>query len=136
MNVFGAAQCVQDHTGANRGVGDTINQDEGAGGAVVGEGIEGNRRPRRDVADADLVHLKRLGRLVGKVVHVDPVFQVGDGGTGLVGLGAQNVGAAGQQRMLVEPDDVGRELIRDLGPCRRRNQHVAAKPRPHRQARA
>ena len=52
----------------------------------------------RDVADADLVHLQRLGRLAGEIVDVDAVLQLGDRGARLVGLGAQQVGAAGQQR--------------------------------------
>ena len=54
---------------------------------------------RRNVADADLVHFERLGRLVREVVDVDAVFELGDRCAGLVGLGAQDVGAAGHQRM-------------------------------------
>ena len=36
-----------DHAGADRGVGDAVDQDEGAGGAVLGKGVEGDRRLRR-----------------------------------------------------------------------------------------
>ena len=127
VDVFGASQRMQDHAGANGGVCDAVDQDEGAGRAVLGEGIEGDRGPRREVADADLVEVERLRRLMREIVDVDPVFQIGDGGAHLVGLGAQDIGAAGQQRLLIEPDDVGGELIGDLRTCGRRHQHVAAR---------
>ena len=64
-----------DHAGADRGIGEAVDQDESAGGAVVAIGIEGDRRLGGDVADADLVHVERLGRLVGEIVDVDLVLE-------------------------------------------------------------
>ena len=127
MDVRGTAQRVEDHAGADRGVGQPVDQHERAGHLVFGEGIEGERRLHRDVADADLVEFQRLCRLVGEIVDVDPVFQLGDRGVDLVRLGAHQIGAARQKRVFVEPDDVGGELVGDVGPGFRRHQHVAAR---------
>ena len=117
---------MHDHAGANRMVGDAVDKNECAGRLVFRVRVERNRRLCRDVADADLVQFQRLRGLAGKGIDVDTVLQIGDRSVGLVRLCSQNVGSPRQQRLLVEPDDLRRELVGHLGPPAGRNQHVAA----------
>ena len=66
--------------GADRVVGQPVDEDEAAGVAVVGVGIERRSAGRGEVADADLVELERLGREVLEGVDVDLVLGLGDRG--------------------------------------------------------
>ncbi len=69
VDVLGAAQGEAQHPGADRVVGDAIDEDEPAGVAVHLVRIEGDRRDRaRQLADADLVELERRGRQCSRLL--------------------------------------------------------------------
>ena len=51
-----------DHAGADGAVGEAIDDDEGAGLAVLGVRVEGDRRGRRDVAKGDVVERRASSR--------------------------------------------------------------------------
>ncbi len=78
VDVGGAAQREVDQARARGGVGGAVDQDEGAGVAVLGVGVEGDRRRGGEVAEADLVQPQRLGGIVLQRVDVDPVLQIRD----------------------------------------------------------
>ena len=62
MDVGRAAQRELDHSGADRLVGVTVDDDEGAGLAVDLVGVEDDRHRGREVAEADLVDGERTAR--------------------------------------------------------------------------
>ena len=66
--------------GADRGVGEAVDQDEAARVAVLGVGIEGDRLGRVEIAEADFVELQRLAGDVLERVDVDLVLELGDRG--------------------------------------------------------
>ena len=50
---------VEDHAGADRAVGQAVDDDERAGRAIAAVGVEADRLAERDRAAADLVQLQR-----------------------------------------------------------------------------
>ena len=60
MHVGRAPQPMRDHARGRGLVGGAIDQDEAAGVAIVGIGVEGDRHGRRDIAEADLVERRAL----------------------------------------------------------------------------
>ena len=62
VDVGAAAQPERDHAGADGVIGETVDDDEGAGPAVLVVGIEGDRQAGRQVADRDIVELERRCR--------------------------------------------------------------------------
>ena len=61
MDIGGAPQAVGDEPGRHGRIGITVDQDEGAGGAIFLIGIERDRRRRGKVAEADFVERQRFG---------------------------------------------------------------------------
>ena len=76
MDVGGAAEREVDHAGRDRRVGEAVDQDEAAGVAVLGIGVEGDRLGGREVDEADLVQLQHLRGDVLERIDVEPVFQL------------------------------------------------------------
>ena len=60
MDIGGAAQAEIDHAGADRGVGEAVDQDEAAGIAIVAIGIEGQRLGQGEIGIADFVERQGL----------------------------------------------------------------------------
>jgi hypothetical protein len=79
MDILRAAQREVQHPGANRAVGDLVDQDEAAQRAVVGIGLEHDRLVGRQFGHADRVEFQRLGRKMLHRVDVDRVFGLLDG---------------------------------------------------------
>ena len=115
-----------DHARSDRAVGDPVDQDEVAGVAVVRIGIEGGRPVEAEVREADLVHVELLGRPPGTGVHVEPVLQFRH--RCRVGRRSQShdVGPARQHRRLVQPYEIGGELVGKMGRLLASGQEIAA----------
>ena len=127
MDIGRAAQAVGDHARRRGFVGEAVDQDEGAGLAVVGIGIEGDRHRRREIAEADLVERQRLGGELLQRVDVDAMLQFGDRRGRRLGADLHEIGAAGQQLLRAHPDDMRGELIGDFRPRVGLREHVAAR---------
>ena len=127
MHVGRAPQPMRDHARRRRLVGLAVDQDEGAGLAIVGVGIEGDRRRRREIAEADLVELEALGGELVECVDVDAVLELGDLRRHGAGADLHQIRAAGQHRVGAHPDEMRGELVGDLRPARRMRKHVAAR---------
>jgi hypothetical protein len=67
MDVAGASQTEGDHPGAGRLVREAVDQDEGAGIAIGGVGVERHRRRGRQIAEPDLVEAQGLSARCAKV---------------------------------------------------------------------
>jgi hypothetical protein len=74
VDVLRAAERKVDHADADRVVRAPVDDDEGPRLAIARIRIKGDRRARRDIAEADLVELQRLARHVFKRVDVDLVL--------------------------------------------------------------
>ncbi|MND74614.1 hypothetical protein D3C80_662110 [compost metagenome] len=126
VHVLRAAQGEVQHAGADRAVAQPVDDDEAAGVAVVGVGIEGDRPVQVQVADADAVEFQGLGRQVLQAVHIDPVLEVGAAHADGAATDLHQVRAPGQHRLFVHPHQGRLELV---GHRRRRvgqGEHVAA----------
>ena len=76
---FLADNAVEDHACAHRDVGQTVDDDEGTGGAVAVVGVEGNGPVQGDMGAAEFVELQGVGvaGLLAQVVDVHLVAQFG-----------------------------------------------------------
>ena len=108
-------------------VGEAVDQDEGAGLAVLGVGIEGDGDAGREIAEADLVEASVAAGQMLERVDVDLVLEGCDLRPAPSGAEPQQIGAAGQQRLFGHPQQMRGELIGDLGPRAGRDQNVAAR---------
>ena len=106
---------------------DAVDQDEGAGLAVLDVGVEGDRRRGGEIAEADLVERQRLRRQLVEIVDVDAVLELGHRGGRRPRADLHQIGAAGQHRLVAHPDEMGGELVGDFGPAVGRREHVAAR---------
>ena len=127
MDVGGAPQAEQDRARAHRQVRQAVDHDERAAGAILGVGREGDRLLGGHVHHAHLVQRQRLGRELGRRVHVHLVLDLGDARADRAGAGLQAVEPPRYQLVVVHPDDVGRELVRHFRPVVGRREHVAAR---------
>ncbi len=126
MDIGRAPQREIDHAGGDRLVGIAVDQDEGAGVAVVGVRIEGDRPRHRQIADADLVQRQRLGGKLGERVDVDLVLEAGHGRRQRRVVDLHQIRALRQQPVGRHPDQMRGELIGHLRALARCRQHVAA----------
>ena len=126
MDVGRAPEPVGDHARRRRFVRLAVDQDEGAGFAILGVGVVGDRHRRRDVAEADLVEVELLRRELVEIVDVDAMFDLGDRSRRGARAELQEIGAPRQHRIGAHPDDVGGELVGDLRPAFRMRENVAA----------
>ena len=126
VDVGGAAQAVGDHPRRRRFVGGAVDQDEGPGLAVLRVRVVGDRRGGGEIGEADLVERQRLGGELVEIVDVDAMLELGHRGRDGARADLHQVGAAGQQRLVAHPDQMGGELVGDLRPRGGRRQHVAA----------
>ena len=67
------------------------------------------------IAGPDFVELECLACHMLQIVDIELVFQARDGGGRGLTAAFERVAAAGQHRLLIEPDDVRRDLIGDRG---------------------
>ena len=84
MDVGRAPQTEIDHAGADRRIGEAVDQDEAARVAVLVIGIEGDGLRRGDIAVADFVQMQGLAGQMVERVDVDLVLQFGDLDAGTV----------------------------------------------------
>ncbi len=119
-------QAEVDHAGGDGGVGIAVDEDERAGGAVVLVAVEGNRLGERQVGEADVVERQGLGGERLEAVDVDLMLELAHRGADGAGAGLEQIGAAGQQRLVGHPDEMGGDLIGTLRPVLGRGQDIAA----------
>ncbi len=119
MHVRRASQAEIDHSGSDRGIGVAVDQDEAAGIAILGVGIEGKRLRRRNVAITDFVQCQCLGSHMLERIDVDLVLQFGNRGRNRPRADLDEILSTRQQFILGHPQDVGRELVGHLRPRRR-----------------
>ncbi len=116
-----------DHAGADRRIGEAVDDDEAAGVAILAIGIERDRFRGREIAIADLVELERPRRNVLQRIHIDLVLEGGDlAGCGLASR-LDQVLPMRKHLFVRHPDYVRGELIGNFGTLIGRNQHVAAR---------
>ncbi len=89
-------------------------------------GVEGQRLAGRDVDDRDLVQFQLLGCELLEAVGVDPVLDLCHAGEDGLAAAFQQQGPAGQQRLLMHPDQMRSELVGDLGPAHGAAQQIPA----------
>ena len=127
VDVLRAAQAEVQHPGANGAVGQLVDQDDPAQRPVAGIGIEHQRLVGGDLGHADGVEVERLGSQPLHRVDIDRVLGRGDrDGDGLRPQ-LQPVGTAHQQRIVVQPDQRGFELVRHFGRGIGGGDHIAAR---------
>ena len=127
MDVGRAAKPERDHSGRRRGIGDAVDQDEGAGRVVFLIGVEGKGRGRGEIAEADLVEAQGLGREFAERIDVETMLQLGDRHRNGPRARLHEIGAAGQELVVAHPDEMRGELVGDLGPVLRIAQDIAAR---------
>ena len=125
VNIGSAAQGEVDHPGADGCIGEAVDQDEAAGGAVFTVGVEGECLGQRQVAYSYFVERQRLSRLVLQRGDVDLVFQSADLRRDRRRAALQEVAAPRKQRVLVQPHDFCLKLVGMLRPPLRSRQKVA-----------
>ena len=114
MDVAGAAQREIERPRSDGRIALPIDQDERPELAVVGVRLERDRLVQVDVAVRHFVELEMLGRQVLLRVDVDLVLDFGDRRADRARADLQPVRSPGQQRVFAEPQQVHRELVRDL----------------------
>ncbi len=125
VDVAGPAQGELDHAGAHRLVGEAVDQDEGAGLALILVRIKGDGPRGRERADADFVQLERLARLFLEAVDVQLVLEGRDGYGRDLSAGLEQIGPSRKHFLLSHPEDFRGELVRDFRALLRVRQHVA-----------
>src|SRR5215472_14697058 len=115
-DVAGPPQAEGDHPGASSFVRQAVDQNKGTGVAVVLVGVERERRGGRQVAEPDLIETQGLVRQLRQGLDIDPMLEGGDGGRNRARADFQQVGAAGNQLLVAEPDDMSGELVDALWP--------------------
>ena len=126
MDVRRAAEREADHAGGDRLVGEAVDQDDAARVAVLRIGVEGDRLGGRQIDHADLVQLQHLGSVVLKRVDIEAVFEIGHLRGNRARHRLQEILAAGQHVLVVEPDEVRCELVGKRRPRVLVCEHVAA----------
>ncbi len=118
--------CPPDHARGHRVVAVGVDQDEVARGAVDLVGVEEERLGRDQPHAADLVQLKRLGRLAVQRVHVDAVGQLVDVAAHLARGVLHDVGRAPVERLLAHPAQRAFQGRAGLGQVAGAHDHVPA----------
>ena len=106
---------------ADRRVGIAVDQDEGAGLAIVGVGVEGDRRWRVDRLQTPTSFSsgswrRAVASVLTSMLCLSAVTVRRHGAR----ADLQQIGAARQQRLVAHPDQMGGELVGDLRPRGRR----------------
>src|SRR5262249_16880125 len=114
------------HSGAHRGVGGQVNQDETAGRSVARVGVEEQRCVRLELQTRDFVHLQALTRFFCQSVDVDTMKNADrldlDLACGLL----EKVGGFQSQRSRLKPNTPGAESSGDLRQVMPSHEHVAS----------
>ena len=126
LHIGRAVQGKVDHPSGNRCPGCPVDQHERAGLVVFAIGVKGYRRRKADVADPDFVANQGAAGLVAKGVHVDAVFERGDGCLGARRADFHRISAPGQHRLIAKPQQLDGELIGSLRGGVGRGQNIAA----------
>ena len=113
VDVVGSAQCEVEHSGTHRVLGDPVDDDESAGLTLIGIGVEGHRTIGSQIADPDFVQFEGGRREVLEGVDVDAVLGLADRHADGLRPDAHEIGTAGKHRILVHPDEMGLELVRE-----------------------
>ena len=116
-----------DHAGRRSLVGLAVDEDEGAGHAIGLVGVEGDRRRRRDIAEADLVELQALCSELVVGVDVDAMLELGHLRRHGSRADLHQIRAARQHRVGAHPDEMRGELIGDLRAAGGMRKHVATR---------
>ena len=122
-----AAQAELDHARRDGGVGETVDQDERAGVGVLGVRVEHQRpwRCRGCTTPTSLIS-SVLPATWSRLSTLSLYLRFEHGRRrGLVSA-FQRIGAPGQHRLLVEPDDARGHLIGDRGSVRGKGDNIAA----------
>src|SRR3954452_2411418 len=105
-----------DHPGADGDAGGFIDEDEGAGGAVLGVGVAEQGDGGAQLDTTDLVEPELLGLLVPmEAVDVEPVLEVLDQGATAAGGVLDRQLLAGAQRLVGHPADHRVDVLTGLG---------------------
>ena len=127
MHIGGAHQREINHAGADRGVGEAVNQDETAGVAIVAIGVEGQGLGQRKVGIADFVQRQGFGGMAVERVDVNLVLEARHCGRHRCGPDLQQILAAWQQFLVRHPQQMRGELVRNIRARTGRGQYVAAR---------
>ena len=126
MDVDAAPQREVDGAGRDEGVRVAVIERKTRGLRQVGEGVERERRSGGYRARADVAALQDARRLLAERLDVEAVLDRGHGGGDLASVHSQQIIAAGEQRLLGDPGQMRRELVRDLWGMLGVGEYVAA----------
>ena len=126
-DVVGPAQCKVQHARAHGVQAQPVDEDEAPGVANGAVGVEGHGCVQRQVAHADAVQSQAGRGQVFQRVHVDLVFDGGDGRPHRARTNLQPVGPAGQQRLVGHPHQRALKLVGHFGGVGRGRENVAAR---------
>src|SRR4051794_10252426 len=116
-----------DHPGADGDAGGFIDEDEGAGGAVLGVGVAQQRNGGAQLDAADLVEPELLGLLVAvQAVDVEAVLEILDQRATTAGGVLDRELLAWSQRLVGHPADHRVDVLARPGSVLRAGYHVAA----------
>ncbi len=123
---MGRRRSGDDHAGANGAVGQAIDDDEGAGGAVLLIAIERDGRVQADLDPGDLVQLQLAARGPLQSIHVHLVDDARNRTRHIAGSALDIVLLARKHRLLGHPHQHGIEAVGDQRAIVGMHQHVAA----------
>src|SRR6185295_19655889 len=111
MNVCSATQRKADQTGSNGVIAHLVDEDEAAktGTCIVGLKHEGTGE--REIAIADLIHVKLTAGDMVEVLDADFVFELANGRRSRLSAEANEIGSTWQHRFIAEPDHMRRHLV-------------------------
>ena len=124
---LGADRIGDDHAGTDGTVGQPVDDDKGAGGAVVLIAIEGDGRIQGHLDPANLIELQLARRALFQGVHVNAMDDTRDRPRHVAGGALDVVFLARQHGLLAHPYQHGLEAVGDLRTAVGMYQHVAAR---------
>ena len=89
--------------------------------------IKGHGRRGRQIAEPDLVEPERPVRQMRQRLHIDAVFERGNGGRHCARPDLQQIGAAGDERLVAHPDHMRGELVDEFRWLARVREQIAAR---------
>src|SRR6516164_5299861 len=104
-----------------------VDQDEGASVAVDCVSIERHGCGSRQIAEPDLVQAEGLVRQMRQRIHIDAMPERGDGSRERARSDLQQVGAAGDERLVTHPDDMGGKLVDEFWGFARLRKNIATR---------
>ena len=126
LDVVRSAQRKVQHAGGHRVEADAVDQDQAAGVAVAGVGVESHGLVQRQVAHANVVEVQPARCQLRLGGHIQAVLQISDRGHHCARGDLQQEASSRQHRRVGHPDQRAFKLVSHFGCGIGCSQHVAA----------